>query len=300
MSAVFTTYSSSLPTFYVNECPYDDEICTVTAYDRCKNLDVPFDSTNFPRKDAQGEIIKYQATSVISAIANQCGFSPSSPSTGMRELTNDDLEGKSCRTILEEISQAVGMYFYCDSSNCLNAANLPDLNSVTLTVQPQNRTKTNRTGTKTITNIYSQDGIKGETSGEGGSWINTVEISGRYMDIATNTALKAKILAAGSGGSYVYNGFDLPYAKVLSFYNLNDTYGESGEVFPMLDQTYRFDKDGINASFSAPAPDMSYFHYKSKQTREAEKKVEKGKAYSTVFVDENGSGVVIKIGTATS
>ena len=64
-----------LSVFYAAECGYSGGVLSITAYDLCKNLDIPFDYSGYEQFNDDKTGKYYDTTMIVAAIANQCGFS---------------------------------------------------------------------------------------------------------------------------------------------------------------------------------------------------------------------------------
>ena len=298
---------NSFSTFYAANVESDGSIYSVTAYDRCKNLDIPFDYSNYQQYDGSGQktsdhVMWYNTGTVLGDIANQCGFANSAPS--MRRVTRlcyKNIEGKSCRQILEEISAAECGFFYCDAEDHLAFMVFsPDLAGNRLSVTDENRAEIRVSGTKTITDVFSEDEtysiITKQTTSE---WTHTEIISGKYMNAVNAAAVAAQVL--GSRGSYIYSGWRCGAVLMLLTAPLNASIYYDELYLPCYEQKYRFVFEAVTmqtmmiAEFGAAKPDTSYSQYQSLYQRELAGKVTLNKSMGCLFLSESGSGVRIKM-----
>ena len=299
ISSTAATSRSNVPTFYAYSVDHDGDVYTVTAYDRCKNLDIPFDYSNYSQFDNSGQktsahVMWYQTSAVLGDLAYQCGFANSQPSMSRRTLLcYKDFAGKTCRQILDDLSVAECGFFYCTESNTLGFFTFtPDLSGNCLTITDENCGEIKVLGTKSITDTYSEDETYNVITKQSSStWDHTEIISGRYMDQTTAAAVAGQVL--NHGGRYVYTGWNgsVIVAMVAPF-NASIYYGSA--YLPCYEQVYELGLMTV-AHFSAAKPDTSFSQYQSLYQREIEARVTQGKSMGALFIGESGSGFRIKM-----
>ncbi len=111
--------SSFSPIFYIATRTLKNNKVTFKCYDRMMYIDQTFDVTNLPYSNNEN----YSKSAVISAIVKQCGFNEwrYAGETSLFEfnISIDYLKGKSCRTLLEEISKVLCGFFKIGNDNSL-------------------------------------------------------------------------------------------------------------------------------------------------------------------------------------
>lgn len=256
-----------LSVFYAAECGYSGGVLSITAYDLCKNLDIPFDYSGYEQFNDDETGKYYDTTMIVAAIANQCGFSEGGYSGRVQQIGYLDFSGKSCRGILDDLSKAdVG--FWQDSGGILafvpfvspsSGIDVPDVGS---------RTEIRRLGTKSITGIYAEDELYGTDYYTGSSWKNTERFSGRYLNEERAQLMAAQII--GSGGKYDYNGWSCDSMLTDYIYNIGDHLSYGGDYLPVLSADFSFTGLGTVASVSAPEADGSFSEYHDLYSRKLE------------------------------
>ena len=289
----------SFPTFYIANVTRDGNVYTITAYDCCKNLDIPFDYTNYDQYDSSGEktsahIRWYPSSDVLGDLAHQCGFSHSSPSMArVTRLCFKSFEGMTCRQILDDLSIAECGFWYCTASDQLAFQIFsPDLSANVFTVDDEDRTEIKVLGTKTISDIFCEDETYGIISKQTSTdWKNTETISGRYMDAANAAGVAAQVLA--HRGQYVYTGWN--GEMIVDFVEpINSSIYYGSVYLPCYEQRYSIAPVTV-AAFSAAKPDTSYSQYQSLYSRQLAGKVTLNRSMGNFFINDTGSGVRMKL-----
>lgn len=99
--------SINLPTFYINTRKKSGNIISFSCLDSMMKTDQPL-NVNYDTND------EISVGNLLSGIATQCGFVSAGgvPSSHIRNLTKQELTGKSCRQALEMLSVPMCGYFY--------------------------------------------------------------------------------------------------------------------------------------------------------------------------------------------
>lgn len=250
----------------------DGNIYSITAADKCKNLDIPFDYSGY----SEGS---YPVATVCGAIASQCGFSGASISGRVTSIGYLDIKDKTCRQILEDISVADCGFWYASTSGGLafRTFTVPSSSAV---IPAGNRTKVNYGAEKYITGIYAKDTTYNTIYTNNAAWTQTEIISGRYMTQTNAQAVLSQI------AGYTYRGWSVK-AVVQSVDDLGTSYAYG----MVLRQVYRFGAE-IIADLGADAPDVSYSSYMPLMQRQVEERVRLGKRYGCTKSDQNGLNIV--------
>lgn len=279
---VFTSGSSvtldtmNLPTFYIDTVTSEGNVYHVTAYDKCKDVDIPFDYSNYSLGNY------YPTSQIVSAIASQCGFtSGSGGSSAVPNLGYLDLKGMSCRQILEELAKANCGWWEASGTSLVFSSFSPS--GVGTAIAADDRTEIKLGGTKTISAIYAHDDLYNtdyQTASAG--FRNTEIMSGRYLTQAVAQSVASTIL--GGGGSYAYQGWDISAASVLGVYGLGEFVSGAGMI---LSERYIFDQE-IVATLGAPAPDLSFSQYSSLHQRQIDARAQLDCRYNTAQLTQDG------------
>lgn len=275
--------------FTVAEQSHSGHVASITAYDYCKNLDLPFDYSGYTQFDSDGKAIWYATSLIINGIANQCGFSSAvTGSPRMPELCYNDFAGKSCRQILIDLSK-VNVGFWYDSGGVLNFRTFsPSVSG--LNIADENRSELKILGKKTISGIFAEDEIYGKDYSTGSPWQNTERLSGRYLTAELVQQMTGQILS--DGGSYDYFGWECPQILTYAIYNIGDCIAYEGNDLPVLNANFEFTAMGIIANLSSPAPDNSFSEYHDLYSRKLEGKVAYERVLGCTVTTQDGFGLV--------
>lgn len=259
-----------LPTFYIAKQNYSGGVAHIEAFDRCKNLDIPFDHSGFYQFAPDGAAAWFSTSLVVSAIAQQCGFTSGGYSGRLYELCYNDFASKSCRQILTDLSKTDIGHWICSSENSLVFVPFnPD--GTGFIIADDDRSEIILSGSKEISGIYAEDEIYGSEYSTGSDWRHTERLSGRYLSASVVEQITAQIV--GSSGCYTYNGWSCSSAIVSYLFNIGD-YVSFGELaLPVLDVTFRFTAQGIIADMSAPEADVSFSEYHDLYSRRIEERL---------------------------
>jgi hypothetical protein len=272
-----TLNSMNLPTFYSETVESDGDVYHVTAYDKCKNTDIPFNYSSYSLGNY------YPTSQIVSAIATQCGFTAGSGgSTAVTQLGYLDLKGMSCRQILEELAKAnCGWWEASGTALTFRSFSPPGAGSV---ISADNRTEIKLGGTKTISAIYAHDDLYNtDYQTASASFYNTEIMSGRYLTQGVAQSIASTILG-GSGGTYAYQGWDISAASVIGVYGIGESVSGAGMI---LSERYVFDQE-IVATLGAPAPDLSFSQYTSLYQRQIDARAQLDCRYNTAQITQDG------------
>jgi hypothetical protein len=292
-----TAVNSSI-NYIVKDVQNDKYTTTVTAYDNCSKLDAEFDNTNIPAEtvDPQtGKTIEalYNETYVLGAIATQLSISIGSPN-GQSMYSKDDLKG-TCRSILEKVAEINGIV-WVDTGGYITPVSFID--------------GTGYAGSLAVNNASDVD-ITGETATTTGSVILTDTTNGVKYDngLVYGTAFKIIESEQVKGNAAVYSALvnrlvgknyislKISNAIVSGYFAAPAAVSISGVPVPkkVLDISARLTPAGLLCDMSSPVLLNDANTYKSKQNRDDQKAVKKGEKNGVVFLNENGSGVIIEV-----
>lgn len=260
-------FSGVNTTFYIDKADKNGHIYNVTAYDKCKNVDREFDTSEYSQYDAQGNVNSWETSLIISDIAHQCGYTDASAarvSYAVPTLYFNDFHGKTCRQILDELSNAGVGYFY-DAGATLSFWEYGSYSPKY--IERSDRTEYNIKDSAAISGIYASYGL--DPNQEYVSLSSTagsrIDVSGRYMS-PTNAAFMASFILTGAGGgARIWYEWSVSSAIVQGLTQLCNPIVYEGKYMFIRSARYRFGAD-IIAEFSAgPAP---IGEYKSKAERQ--------------------------------
>ena len=304
-----------------------------TAFDRCKDLDILFDYSNYPEyaKDTSDNNSgntstdnsestdtggsgdsessssttdtttapkktesKYLASQVVQDIANQVGFSGCDFIPRTLYLKNKDLKGRSCREILQILTESSFGVAYCGNDDKLKFIHAQSSGSGA-SVKKGEYTRVIEKSHKTYTKLLVEDTKNNKLYEYGnGDYSNCLMISGSLLDKETSQAIASEIFASDG---LEYLAFSIDNAIISS--NLE----VMGQIF-IPDNTAKYICRNIKISFTAtrsvasvssPQISESKSEYINKFMRAANNKVQLDTTYNTFFVNKNGSGTRVKI-----
>lgn len=292
-----------LPAFYTANVSISGVVATVTAYDSCKNLDIPFDYSKYEQFDGNGtgkeNVNWYSTDGVLADIAEQCGFSGSSGNMRVFQLCYNDVAGKSCRQILEDLSAASCGFWRTGGTNILifEAFKNP-ASGMSYSIGEEYRTDIVNSDHKMIRGIYAQDELYGTSAFIGfdpgeipNNWRYIEKIGGRYITKEIAQEIAAQIW--GNSTEYDYRGWSVSAAEMQFIASPGEYVIYGSYYLPVLSVSYSFGAMMV-ASLSAPAPDNSYGEYASYYSRQINERVTIGKMFGCASIDNNGFNLVSK------
>lgn len=274
---VTTSLGTGLPKFYVSEAVKNGSVISVTAYDRCGNLDRKLDTSQMSDTITGSQL--------VGAIATQCGFSDASYSPAVQSLKKADITGRTCRQQLESMVKCDGGLIYCDSENRLAFASASGGSSGT-SVDTSEMTPLIVGSEKNITQLVCTDSKNSKTYTYGsGSADSSYITEGEYLDADRSSALATKLFI--NGGSWKYKIWHIERAKVMGDVNPNGSVFVGESSYRVLDIALDFLCSGIYASLNAPAVDISQSAYEDAVSRSLAAKVQTGTKYGHQRINKN-------------
>lgn len=322
-SSVKVTYKGwEFPTYYIDNPEYDGTAMSFTAYDRCKDLDIPFDCTNYPQyapksgSDSSSESssstttgtssdgstvvkktttstkpeAKYLASQIVQHISALVGFSKCNYAPQTLYLTNSELKDKSCREILQEITAADCGVAYCGNDNSLRFVSATGSGSGA-SVKKGEYSKIIEKSQKTYTRFLIEDSKNNKYYDYGsGDYSHCLMLSGALLNEAVSQQIASKL-------GLEYLAFSIDSAEISSNLEI------FGQIFiPDCETKYicrnitiSFTATSAIASLSSPQRSESKSEYYNWLKRRDNGKVKLDTTYNTFFVNKNGSGHRIKI-----
>jgi len=292
-ATITISYSDwTFPTYYVDNATFDGKSYSFTAYDRCKDLDIPFDDSTYTEDSTTG----YDMSLIIPAVANQAGFSGCNYTPSIK-VNYSNFHGKTCREIVEIATQISGGVVYCNSDNELTFCGFEG-GSTGGSVAYGEYESIVEQPTKTYTALI-YDGVDSIGHGESatytygsGGYSSTLMLSGTLVDGDTSSAIASRLL----NPSFAYTAFAITNAKISSnisvlgqalLYNSDNT---SYKTYTCRNIVITFTATGALADISSPQRNESKSEYYNKTQREINAAVKTDKTYGTVFINKNGAG----------
>ena len=349
-SSVKVTYKGwEFPTYYIDNPEYDGTAMSFTAYDRCKDLDIPFDCTNYPQyapkqkgdddtatgssgssgsgsstttgtssgstssgssTGSDGSTVvsqtttktvkpeaKYLASQIVQHISALVGFSKCNYTPQTLYLTNSELKDKSCREILQTITEADCGVAYCGNDNSLRFVSATGSGSGA-SVKSGEYSKIIEKSQKTYTRFLIEDSKNNKYYDYGsGDYSHCLMLSGSLLSQNVAQQIASKLLASSSNSGLNYLAFSIDSAEISS--NL-EIFGQifipnSETKYICRNITISFTATSAIASLSSPQRSESKSEYYNWLKRANNGKVKLNTTYNTFFINKNGSGHRIKI-----
>lgn len=308
------------PTYYVNVSDYNGYYVSLTAYDLCKDLDLPFDRSSYKKPDSTTENEdkfenenssstsstdkeetnnenRFLTTLVLGDLANQIGFKDCGHSSEKTYLTYSDLDG-SCRTILQKISEADCGVFYCGNDNTLKFVSFENSSSAgysaygdysVVAVQPE----------KNITQIIAEDTKNNKTYTYGsGGYKSSLTLSGDFLDKETSQNIASRIFQ--NGGKYTYSAFSVDNAiissniEVFGLIEFMNTNNAENVYRKCSDIVIKFGALTAVAALSSTKITENKVTYADKMYRLLNERIKLNTAYGNYFIDKN-NGIEMEI-----
>ena len=259
-----------LPTYYIDSRKVSGGTVSVTALDRMAYTDEPF-----PDETITYDNDKAQTSAVMDVIAQKCGFSGYSVSIPqwLANISKSLCEGRSCASILEDLSIVLCGYWYVAADNKLAFRAYGD-SSGEMAVADHTALD--------IGDEYTAKGVRvtsEKNTYERGSTLysyDTIQIS---SELGTDEAA-ADIWSRAAGKYYdsvscsdcVMDFIPLPSCDVSFAQNSSRTYR-------IMDISARISCSGIIGSLSTSAPSGSEISRRGRIERSVDDKLTKGKKY---------------------
>lgn len=279
------------PYYYIDSSDFDGVSVSFTAYDLCKDLDLPFDITNYKFLNGKNLECEYDTSLVISDIANQIGFAGCSNISRISTLKYSDLKG-SCREVLQKLSEADCCVYYCGNDNHLKAVALGGSSSAASITGCSPVVEKSQ---KSITAIVIEDTRHNNTYAYGtGNFTNTLFLSGDLISETVSQAIASQILNSGTG-QYDYLSFRIDTAVISSNLEICGQVFIGDKIYNSSNITITFGAVNAAAELSSNQINETKIGYAQKISRLLGQRVKLGTSYGCYFVNKNGSGVAIKL-----
>lgn len=265
-----------VPMFFIDKAEPDENITTITAYDRTKQLSDPF----FPPDDES-----MSSSALANAAATQCGFDGISGEIANITVNRNLYENTSCLNIIQMLATVSGAVVMADISNRLYFA---DASKVHFAATAEKWSKVKDYPTHTYSKIY----VTGESSEAlvfgTGKAENTIELSNPLFTEESANALYGKILP-----------MTIKPCRFTAIIG-NDIF-PTGEI-AMGDDKYKISSVNIRlcalgavAECEMDEPPQSSSEYKSELKRQIDAGVAQNRVYGINFINTNGGGMRLKL-----
>lgn len=275
---IITKIGIDLPTFYLSAASKRGNTVSITAYDRCNALGRVFDSSGMI------DDYDYGGAMIVAKIANQCGFAESSPSS-MAVVRKADVEGKSCRNILEEIAKADMSIAFCRADNSIGFAPAESDNGG-ITIYEDKSEALEVSAKRTIGLLQIENDKTSEVFSLGsGDPMRAYCMSGIFMTQDICNEISQRFF--DKGGTLKYTAWSCSKAEIDSNVDVGGGVYYGNKHYRVLDIRISCGAYAIYAALSAPNYEMSLSDYTDKITRKVNNKIEVGKKYGCTRINKN-------------
>ena len=261
--------------FFVNSRTSADRVCHCVCYDRICKTDRTFvNDLDFGTSET------VDGQSVLEHIAVQCGFSSYSGAEGLSEIkfSKSDLENKSCRDLLDEITEALCSVAICGGTDgsvlqiaCFGAYSLSSDN-----VTSEDYAEVDYRGKTVVSGLHMASSETGEIFSFGNASGYVIEIETRFASAALAQAVWGSASRRMGTANFTRSGVDDDPALIL------------GNPLFATDTEYSFDSTGIY--FSGGAAPFNDWQYETKLERQ---KIGVNKRVGNTVITESGRIVFI-------
>lgn len=298
------------PKYYIDTSDFNGTYVQFTAYDLCKNGDLPFTTSGYAEFEETVDpetgikkktAIEYPVSRILNDAAHQMGFTSCENTCRKSTLKVSEFKDLSLREIFVKASEVNCCVYYCGNDNTLRKSDFGS-EAGGITLDPENYSDVIERSVRQVTKVFCED-TKNNKIYEfgGGDHRNSVTVSGDWINAAYASEIASQILGAGSGGGYTYQAFEIEKAII------NSNICVTGGVYTSKSKSYRcgnivisFDALDAYAQLSAPSVTESKASYISKTNRLIGERLKLGTAYNTFFVNQNGAGNRVPIKTTST
>lgn len=273
------------PDFYLYQRKKSGNVLSISAVDRCVALGQTLASSAVT-VDADDKVL---ISSVVTAIANQCGFDGVSYSDGaVDRVPSSYIKDKSCESILNSLSALLGGFWVVRRQTGGNVLALKKWAAYDGLVTASAVSKVTVSSEKgPISRIIAKDTIESETFDTMGStdFAQTLKTSADYMTMGQAqsilTAYSGKMFYGWSAKAEVSNVVELGYAYI-------EGEGDDAVSYPIGSYTMVPHVGGLGAEIGAPDYTETEWDYYGELGRELAKKLTASTRYGTVSIDADG------------
>ena len=273
-----------LPKFYIatRSIP-GNGLLKLVCYDRMMFADRDFDvSAYYGEEEDKKKTKTVLISKVVSDIVTACGFSGGGAVDvyGAETVTVDDIQGKSCREILELFSEGACGIWYCNVNNALTFLPFGATNTlVSSDIYSAVKAGSAKGPISRVVAENSSDGEEFDTLG--GTGIGSII---RVESIFASAENAAGILSACSG--FVFTAFKCSRALISSDMEIGCGVRLGDSEFICTNFMLHFTVKGIYAELSAPELSESEYDYLNRLRRESKSSVKSGRTYKNVKISK--------------
>ncbi len=276
----------SFATHYISSISRSGEKITIKAQDRMKKLDNAFDYSAY-NKDKEPFITSL----VLDNLAQQCGFDNSvGIFEGVPTLYYDEIKDKTCKEILDIVSQNECLVWYCTNDNILTPHYLGEYKTAIYTNSSESSAVYMHSTKGPIRCISATNTQSGDVVNVGltGDYHKVLKLKGSRMNKERASAILSNI------SGYIYHAFYCDYVKLNgSVDGLTAFSFDGGDLMISHKTTIHF--NGYNIYVSAQSVDVcedesdySDYEYDLRQ------KIEEGRFYGSAVMSTGGLSFISK------
>ncbi len=273
------------PDFYLYQRKKSGNVLSISAVDRCVALGQTLASSAVT-VDADDKVL---ISSVVTAIANQCGFDGASYSDGaVDRVPSSYIKDKSCESILNSLSALLGGFWAVRRQTAGDVLTLKKWAAYDGLITAPAVSKVTVSSEKgPISRVIAKDTIESETFDTLGStdFAQTLKTSADYMTMeqAGNilTAYSGKMFFGWSAKAEVSGVVELGYAYAAGE-------GDDAVSYPVGSYTMVPHVGGLGAEIGAPDYTETEWDYYGEIGKELAKKLTASTRYGTVSIDADG------------
>ncbi|MGN0695885.1 MAG: hypothetical protein ACI4J5_03850 [Oscillospiraceae bacterium] len=237
--------SRELPVFCISKPDYGGGIAELTAYDNCRALDLIFDTDSLYFSEDRD----YPVFDVVNSAAAQCGFAGAAfGELNVSAVPYKYLKGKTCRSILNMLSETGCGVWYCNNQNQLEFQKfgvVTDFYAVDDSSCSDLRTGPVK-GPVTAIQVSNPMTDENYQLGYYGSFINKLKVSGRLIDSNAASGILSDVIDKEYRAFTCKNVFTSVIPEAFSGFVYNDVCYRAASIV-----TY-FSPVGYFSSVKAP------------------------------------------------
>ncbi len=275
-----------LPKFYIaSRSIPGNGLLKLVCYDRMMFADRDFDVSAYYGEEEDKKKKKTKTvliSKVVSDIVTACGFSGGGAVDvyGADMVFVDDIQGKSCREILELLSEGACGIWYCNVNNALTFLPFGATNTL-VSSEIYSAVKVG-SAKGPISRVIAENSTDGEEFDTlGGTGISSII---RVESIFASAENAAGILSACNG--FVFTAFKCSRALISSDIDIGCGVELGDAAYICTNFMLHFSVGGIYAELSAPELSESEYDYLNRLRRDNRRKVDAGKKYKNVMISK--------------
>lgn len=287
-NAKVTISGFAAPDFFITQRSFANSTVTFTCYDRTLFLDKTFDSSSF------NTTLTVSVNEIINSIASQIGFAGVQISgfpSSFVSIDFNDVYNKSCREILNLISETAAGFFYCGPDNSLCFAGFGVAPSA-FVFSEDKRTEIIEEFAKgpidSLIAINNSDSNNNQewTFGQTIDAFTCIKISSKYMTESIATEIFNRV------NGKRYSCFNVEKCVTQEIPHLGSLLYDKtigvGTYYPVFRYNLNLSLTGAYITLGADSITEQEFDYQGYITRQLEGKLEENKNYNGCSINKNG------------